>query len=127
MNTRTVLAFGTFDVFHDGHRHFLTEAKKLGDQLVVVLPHDQTVSELKDKKVINTLENRIKRIQEENIATTVCAGDTTPGTWNIVKELKPQVVAIGHDQQRLAQALLMASDSFDFEFETVTIGYLPRT
>ena len=32
-----VMASGVFDLLHSGHLHFLEEAKKLGDELVVVV------------------------------------------------------------------------------------------
>jgi glycerol-3-phosphate cytidylyltransferase len=37
----TVLAYGTFDVFHDGHLRLLERARKLGDQLVVGIVSDE--------------------------------------------------------------------------------------
>lgn len=38
---RTVITFGTFDVFHIGHLHILNRARKLGDRLVVGVSSDQ--------------------------------------------------------------------------------------
>ena len=37
-----VMATGVFDIIHLGHIHYLTESKKLGDELVVVVARDST-------------------------------------------------------------------------------------
>jgi len=43
----TVFTNGCFDVFHDGHRHFLTRCMELGDRLIVAVNTDASVRELK--------------------------------------------------------------------------------
>ena len=55
---RVVLAGGCFDMLHIGHLRFLSEAKKLGDYLVVLLESDKKVRRLKGK-------NRPVFVQEE--------------------------------------------------------------
>ena len=37
-----VMATGVFDILHLGHLYFLREARKLGDELVVVVATDKT-------------------------------------------------------------------------------------
>ncbi|MBI3261455.1 adenylyltransferase/cytidyltransferase family protein, partial [Candidatus Berkelbacteria bacterium] len=37
---KRVLAAGVFDVFHAGHLYFLNEARKLGDELTVIVTSD---------------------------------------------------------------------------------------
>ncbi len=44
-----VLVGGCFDIFHYGHFFFLSQAKKLGDILMVALESDQKIQELKGK------------------------------------------------------------------------------
>jgi D-glycero-beta-D-manno-heptose 1-phosphate adenylyltransferase len=44
---RVVFTNGCFDLLHPGHTHYLNEARKLGDLLVVALNSDRTVRELK--------------------------------------------------------------------------------
>lgn len=44
---KIVMAFGTFDVFHPGHEYYLTQAKKYGDILIVVVARDKTVEKVK--------------------------------------------------------------------------------
>ena len=47
-----VMASGVFDILHTGHVHYLSEAKKLGDELVVVVATDATVKRRKHMPII---------------------------------------------------------------------------
>ena len=47
---KKVMVFGTFDGIHDGHRHFLREAKKQGEELIVAVSKDEVVQKLKNRK-----------------------------------------------------------------------------
>jgi cytidyltransferase-like protein len=47
MKKKVVMTFGTFDVFHPGHRFYLTEARKLGNRLIVIVALDSTVEKIK--------------------------------------------------------------------------------
>jgi len=40
---RRVVATGTFDIIHPGHVTFLREAKKLGDELIVIVAREKNV------------------------------------------------------------------------------------
>lgn len=44
---KIVLVGGCFDIFHIGHLRFLTNAKQLGDMLIILLEADSTVKRLK--------------------------------------------------------------------------------
>jgi rfaE bifunctional protein nucleotidyltransferase chain/domain len=55
---RILLTGGCFDILHVGHVRFLSEAKKMGDYLIVLLENDKNVKKLKG-------ENRPVFIQKE--------------------------------------------------------------
>jgi len=44
---RVVLTNGCFDLLHSGHLYFLSEARKLGDALIVMLNSEESVQALK--------------------------------------------------------------------------------
>ena len=50
---KKVMCAGTFDIIHPGHLYYLSEAKKYGDNLVVVVARDETSKDFKGKKPIH--------------------------------------------------------------------------
>lgn len=57
---KTVITFGTFDVFHVGHLRILKRAKLLGDRLVVGVSSDRLNVQKKGKNSIYSLEERFE-------------------------------------------------------------------
>ena len=98
-----VLAGGVYDVLHVGHLAALTEAKKLGDVLVVVVATDTTVETLKERKPLFPEEDR--RVLVEGLKPVDCAilgyEDVGFGFEQILSEVKPNIVAFGYDQDKL--------------------------
>jgi len=98
-----VLAGGVYDVLHVGHLAALTEAKKLGDVLVVIVATDTTVETLKERKPLFPEEDR--RVLVEGLKPVDCAilgyEDVGFGFEQILSEVKPNIVAFGYDQDKL--------------------------
>jgi FAD synthetase len=91
-----VMATGTFDLLHMGHIYFLKEAKKLGDELIVVVATDSTVRKLKHEPV--TPENtRLNLIKELKIVDEAYLG-LEDDMYKIVEKIKPDIIALGYDQ-----------------------------
>jgi len=91
-----VMATGTFDILHLGHIYFLKEAKKLGDTLAVVVATDSTVRKLKHEPV-NSQDIRLSIIKELKIVDEAYIG-YEDDIYEIVKEIKPDIIALGFDQ-----------------------------
>jgi FAD synthetase len=91
-----VMATGTFDLLHLGHIYYLKEAKKLGDKLAVVVSTDSTVRKLKHEPV-NHEEIRLNLIKELKIVDEAYLG-YEDDIYEIVKEIKPDIIALGFDQ-----------------------------
>lgn len=105
MQQKTVMVFGVFDLLHDGHRHFLSEARRLGSRLTVVLAEDSVVLNLKSKLPFHSLAARRKNLEAEKLADAVLAGDKEIGSWNIIRKNFPDVIALGYDQKELSKSL----------------------
>lgn len=94
---RKIIAFGTFDVFHPGHRSYLKQAKKLGDFLIVVVARDKNVLRIKNKKVLNKEQKRLEEIKKIKIADEVVLGNLKD-KYAVIKKYKPDIIALGYDQ-----------------------------
>ena len=94
---KKVMCFGTFDLLHEGHKFYLSEAKKLGDFLVVVVARDETVSEFKQQMPVHNEKERVHNLQQLEIADKVVLGN--PGDkLKVVEDEKPQIICLGYDQ-----------------------------
>jgi FAD synthetase len=101
MNLKKILIFGVFDVIHDGHLSFIKEAKKQGDQLVVVVARDSMVQRIKNKTPqLNEVE-RIHNLLDIPEVDLVLLGDPQIGTYNVLKEVNPDIIFLGYDQKDL--------------------------
>ncbi len=91
-----VMASGTFDILHLGHIYYLKKAKKLGDKLIVVVATDKTVRKLKHEP-INPESIRVKLVDELEVVDKSILGHEDD-MYEIVEEIKPDIIAIGYDQ-----------------------------
>lgn len=93
--TRVICA-GVFDHFHEGHRHFLREAKQLGDELWVYLPQDDKVEMQKGFLPDDPMETRKKNVEASGIPDKVFIGEHDP--LLSLESSKPDIIALGYDQ-----------------------------
>jgi len=100
-----VMASGVFDILHTGHIHYLTEAKKLGDELHVVVATDSTVRKKKHEPI--TPEGMrlelVRNLKPVDRAYLGREGDI----FDIVREIKPDIIALGYDQHFEEKKLTM--------------------
>jgi len=91
-----VMATGVFDLLHPGHVFFLVEARKLGDELVVVVARDQTARRLKREPYV---PEHIRREMVEALKPVDRAvlGSTTDIYETVINE-RPNIIALGYDQ-----------------------------
>lgn len=83
-----VMVFGTFDIFHPGHKNFFKQAREYGDELYVVVAHDENVKKNKGKYPINSQKERIKAISESGLADKVLPG-RLEDVFQVIKENEP--------------------------------------
>lgn len=114
---KKVMVFGVFDGLHDGHRALLRQAKKYGGYLIAVAAPDAAVIGLKNHPPRHPLAERLAQLRQEPEVDEVSAGDLTPSGWEVVKRHRPQVIAVGYDQQALRQ---------DLEKHREELGYAPE-
>lgn len=91
------LVNGCFDLYHEGHKHFLREARKHCNYLVVAVNSDESVSTLKgDSRPVWNLERRIRVLTANPSVSAVVpfSGDA----YELIRVLSPDVVIRGADQ-----------------------------
>ena len=94
---KIVFTNGCFDVLHFGHVHYLLEAKKLGDILVVGLNSDDSVRRLKGpSRPINGEKERAFVLAALSFVDyIVLFEEDTPE--NLIKAVRPDVLVKGGD------------------------------
>ncbi|PKK85763.1 MAG: FAD synthase [Thermoplasmata archaeon HGW-Thermoplasmata-1] len=97
------MASGVFDLIHLGHIHYLEEARRLGDELVVVVARDETVRGYKHQPITPELMRveMVNALKPVDMAVLGHVGDPL----KIVGELKPDIIALGYDQGHRAETL----------------------
>ncbi len=102
---RIVLTGGCFDILHLGHVRFLSEAKKMGEYLVVLLENDKNVKKLKG-------ENRPIFIQKERAEMLSALGsvdrvvllpvmENDSDYLNLIRIIKPDIIAVTENDPRI--------------------------
>ncbi len=98
---REVLTFGAFDELHPGHLHLLKRAREYGDRLVVALARDSVIKELKGHAPTQNFKKRKEALLETNLVDQVHRGDHRLGNYRVLSIERPDVIALGHDQDEL--------------------------
>lgn len=114
---KTVITFGTFDVFHIGHLRILERARDLGDRLIVGVSSDQLNLDKKGRLPVYSETERLAIV-----AGLKCVADTF---LEESLEKKSQYV-----QEHEADVLVMGDDwagRFDDLRSLCEVVYLPRT
>ena len=94
---KIVFTNGCFDIIHAGHVGYLSEAKKLGDRLVVAINADDSVSRLKGAgRPINPVDRRMAVLDGlEAVDWVVNFEEDTPEA--LLKSLQPDILVKGGD------------------------------
>lgn len=101
---KKVMAFGSFDVLHPGHISHLGQAKRLGDRLIVIVARDSSILMFKKRRPVFNERERLgmvrslKAVDEAHLGNRIASRD---GVFEILLKFRPDVIAIGYDQQAL--------------------------
>ena len=100
-----VMAVGVFDLLHAGHLHYMEQAKSLGDYLVVVVAHDDTVRKRKHEPV--TGQDLRRRMVEglKPVDEAVIGNPPDVPIFDILHAVKPDIIALGYDQEHAEERI----------------------
>ncbi|MEN6295329.1 MAG: D-glycero-beta-D-manno-heptose 1-phosphate adenylyltransferase [Chloroherpetonaceae bacterium] len=92
-----VFTNGCFDIIHLGHIYYLSEAKKLGDYLIIGLNTDSSVKKLKGpERPINSEQDRAIVLDAlKSVDFVVLFDEETP--LELIREISPNILVKGGD------------------------------
>src|ERR1043165_8494270 len=96
---RLVFTNGVFDLIHVGHIRYLTEARALGDRLVVAINSDRSVRQLKgeSRPIFNERERAEILAALRYVDYVTIFDDVSPRT--LIAKLLPDVLVKGGDYE----------------------------
>jgi len=109
---KKILLFGTFDGVHEGHRVLFAQAKKLGDEVMVVVARDETVGQVKKRLPNNSEDKRLEDVLQQDDVSQARLGVTDGDKYAVIGEYAPDIILLGYDQKVFTENL-----------ETVIAGY----
>jgi len=126
---KIVLASGTFDLLHLGHVKYLEDAKKAGGEdakLVVIVARDKTVERRKGGRPIMPEEHRRALVESLKVVDEAILGYEKFDIGTVIKELKPDVIAVGYDQKEIEKQVRKFVTHDNFPVRVVKIGKFGR-
>jgi len=93
---KTVITYGTFDMFHIGHLKLLQRAKALGDKLIVAVSSDE-FNEIKGKKTLISFEQRAEIVANIKCVDKVIAENSWGQKRDDTKNYNIDVFVMGND------------------------------
>ena len=114
---KKVITYGTFDLFHIGHRRLLERARALGDYLVVGVTSEDYDRERGKLNVRDSLPTRIANVRASGIADEIIVEEYTGQKIGDIIKYSIDVFVIGSDWK----------GKFDYLKKYCEVVYLDRT
>ena len=114
---RTVITYGTFDLFHKGHYNILKRAKEEGDYLIVAVTGETYDNERGKLSVQDSLATRIQNVQDTGFADKIIVEEYIGQKISDILKYHVDVLVIGSDWK----------GKFDHLRKYCEVKYLERT
>lgn len=116
MKPKTVITYGTFDMFHIGHLNLIKRLLPLGEKLIVAVSTDE-FNAIKGKKTLIPYEQRAEIIANIKGVDLVIPENNWEQKPNDIKHYGVDIFAMGNDWE----------GKFDMLKAYCSVVYLPRT
>lgn len=114
---KKVITYGTYDLFHYGHRRLLERAKALGDYLIVGVTSDDFDRARGKINVQQSLMERLENVKQSGLADEVIVEEYEGQKIDDIRRMNVDIFAIGSDW----------SGKFDYLKQYCQVIYLKRT
>lgn len=114
---KKIITYGTFDLFHEGHKKLLKRAKKLGNYLIVGVTTDNYDKNRGKLNVSQSLMERMENIRQSGIADQIIIEEYEGQKINDIQKYDVDIFAIGSDWV----------GKFDYLKDYCDVKYLERT
>lgn len=114
---KKVITYGTFDLFHYGHRRLLERAKTLGDYLIVGVTSDDFDRARGKINVQQSLMERLEQVKSSGLADEVIVEEYEGQKIDDIRRMNVDIFAIGSDWK----------GKFDYLKQYCQVVYLDRT
>lgn len=113
---KTIITYGTFDMFHIGHLRLLQRLAKIGNRLIVAVSTDE-FNKVKGKEALIPYEQRAEIVSNIKCVDLVIPEKNWEQKKEDIKTYQIDIFAIGNDWE----------GKFDFLKEYCEVLYLSRT
>lgn len=113
---KTIITYGTFDMFHIGHLNLLETLAAMGQRVIVGVSTDE-FNEKKGKKILIPYEQRARIVKNIRFVDEVIPECSWEQKRDDVVKYEVDIFAIGEDWK----------GEFDFLSDLCDVQYLPRT
>ncbi len=102
---KVVMLGGAFEIIHPGHIHALSEARDMGNTLVVVVATDESVERNKGRPPVTNQALRVVLVSSLRQVDLALPGNKG-SIYDILVRIRPDVVALGYDQHHDAEEIV---------------------
>jgi glycerol-3-phosphate cytidylyltransferase len=114
---KTIITYGSFDLFHEGHYNLLKRAKELGDELIVGVTTEQYDIFRGKMNIVVSLMRRIENVRQSGFADEIIIEEHEGQKIEDIQKYKADVFVVGSDWK----------GKFDYLREYCEVVYLERT
>ena len=114
---KTVITYGVFDLYHEGHENLLRRAKALGDKLIVGVTSNEFTRERGKLLLADSLDIRMNNVRNCPYVDEVILEDHYGQKVEDIMKYQADIFVIGDDWE----------GQFDYLKKWCEVVYLPRT
>jgi cytidyltransferase-like protein len=118
---KVVMLGGAFEIIHPGHVHALSEAKNLGNTLVVVVATDESVERNKGRPPATDQVLRVALVSSLRQVDLALPGNRG-SIYDILVRIRPDVVALGYDQHHNGEEIVREAGKRGVAISTARLG-----